>query len=54
MGNIQRDEIHTKAKVVYESLCDMIKQVMINVTNADYRVISVISDSNVVSRKSFM
>ena len=34
-------------------LCELIKQVIINVSNAGYRVISVISDNNVVNRNSF-
>ena len=34
--------------------CDMTKQVIINVTNAGNRLISVFSDSNVVNYKSFM
>ena len=35
-------------------LCDLTKQVITNVTNAGYTVISIISDNNVVNRKLFM
>ena len=35
-------------------LCDLTKQVITNVTNAGYTVISIISDNNVVNRKMFM
>ena len=35
-------------------LCDLTKQVITNVTNSGYTVISIISDSNVVNRKMFM
>ena len=33
--------------------CDLLKQVIINVLTAGYRIIAVISDNNVVSRNSF-
>ena len=35
-------------------LCDLTKQVITNVTNAGYTVISIISANNVVNRKMFM
>ena len=35
-------------------LFDLTKQVITNVTNAGYTVISIISDNNVVNRKMFM
>ena len=35
-------------------LCDLTKQVITNVTNAGYTVISIISDNNIVNRKMFM
>ena len=36
-----------------EYLCDLLKQVIINVSTAGYRIIAVISDNNVVNRNSF-
>ena len=37
-----------------EQLCQMIKQVIANVTEADYKIVSIISDHNVINRKSFI
>ena len=41
-------------KMNSEQLCQMIKQVIANVTKAGYKIVSIISDNNVVSRKSFI
>ena len=37
-----------------EQLCQMIKQVIANVTEAGYKIVSIISDNNVNNRKSFI
>ena len=34
--------------------CDLTKQMITNVTNAGYRIVTIISDTNVVNRKMFM
>ena len=41
-------------QMISSYLCDLTKQVITNVTNAGYTVISIISDNNVVNRKMFM
>ena len=41
-------------KMNAEQLCQMIKQVIANVTEAGYKIVSIISDQNVINRKSFI
>ena len=41
-------------KMNAEQLCQMIKQVIANVTEAGYKIVSIISDNNVINRKSFI
>ena len=41
-------------QMTYSYLFDLTKQMITNVTNAGYTVISIISDNNVVNRKMFM
>ena len=41
-------------KMNAEQLCQVIKQVIANVTEAGYQIVSIISDNNVINRKSFI